>query len=362
MKISKSYFLTIPLFFLLLTFFGCVTAPVKESIPTYSLHGRTYVSLLALCSRRGISWDYDSLAGTVVLRKGGHKVNFRIGDSLMLVDGKSEQMSPPADIYQGVVVVPYAFKDKVIDSVFAVPCLAPKALFTSSKIKKVVIDAGHGGNDPGTTGRTGLKEKDINLDIAKRLSKLLRDSGVDVVLTRSYDVFVPLSRRVDIANNSRADLFISIHGNANRVRGLNGFEVYYVTPANNNDIKRALTAAKNATLDIEGSLFDYSSPHLLTILWDMIYTSNRAESIQLARALCRTVNRDLDLKVLGVKAANFYVLKGARMPAVLIETGFLSNKNEERLLKNPYYRQQIVEAIMRGIENFVSDYRLAEAR
>jgi N-acetylmuramoyl-L-alanine amidase len=239
--------------------------------------------------------------------------------------------------------------------------MAPKTLFISSKIKKVVIDAGHGGNDPGTIGRTGLKEKDVNLDIVKRLAKLLRDSGVEVVLTRSYDVFVPLAGRVDIANNSRADLFISIHGNANRVRGLNGFEVYYVTPANNNDIKRALAAAKSAAPVIPGSSFDYISADTKTILWDMLYTFNRSESIKLGRSLCRTVNRDLYCKILGVKAANYYVLKGTRMPGVLIETGFLSNRDEERQLKNPYYRQQIVEAIMRGIVNYVSDYRLAEA-
>ncbi|MCX5714512.1 MAG: N-acetylmuramoyl-L-alanine amidase, partial [Candidatus Omnitrophica bacterium] len=112
------------------------------------------------------------------------------------------------------------------------------------KIKKVVVDAGHGGYDPGAIGRTGLKEKDVNLDIAKRLSNLLRSEGVKVTLTRSSDTFVSLGKRVRLANDSGADLFVSIHSNASRTRSLCGFETYYVSHGVN-DSKRAAYAARN---------------------------------------------------------------------------------------------------------------------
>jgi len=113
-------------------------------------------------------------------------------------------------------------------------------------------------------------------------------------------------------------------------------------------------------LDLDNNCFSGSSRELKTILWDMVFTSNRAESIELAQTICRAVSRDLDVKILGVKKAAFYVLKGARMPAILVEIGFVSNYKEEKLLRNSYYRQQIVETIVRGVENYISDRSLVE--
>jgi N-acetylmuramoyl-L-alanine amidase len=179
-------------------------------------------------------------------------------------------------------------------------------------------------------------------------------------MTRTNDTFISLQRRVDIANSTGSDLFISIHSNANRVKNLSGFEVYYVTPSLN-DARRAMNAAKDASPVIEGSESASDSLNLRATLWDMIYTASRAESIELARSLCRTIDRDLNTKVLGVKGANFYVLKGVRMPAVLIETGFVSNPQEELLLKNNFYRQQVAEAIADGIQSYAKDYTIMEA-
>jgi N-acetylmuramoyl-L-alanine amidase len=185
--------------------------------------------------------------------------------------------------------------------------------------------------------------------------------GIDVVMTRSGDSFIPLERRVAIANDSRADLFISVHSNANRVRSLNGLEVYYISP-NVSDSKRALYCAQNAALNLDKSFFASNpSLNLKAILWDMIHTSNRAESIRLARDVCSAIDNNLNTRVLGIKGAPFYVLKGARMPAILIETGFLSNYQEERLMKNAYYRQQIAESIEQGIQKYVRDFTLMEA-
>ncbi|MDD5255601.1 MAG: N-acetylmuramoyl-L-alanine amidase [Candidatus Omnitrophica bacterium] len=348
-----------PFYFLLLTFLGCATVPPREALNTYSLNGVSYISLISLCNARGLDWDYDSYSRIVTLTKGGHKISLRVGDTVVAVDDVPEHLNNPVDMYQGVIVVPYQFKEKILDSL-RYPSTAPGSAVFPIKIKKVVIDAGHGGQDPGAIGKTGLQEKDVNLDIAKRLAGLLREKGITVVLTRSNDTFVALSRRVSIANNANADLFISIHSNANRVRSLKGFEVYYLT-SGVSDVRRALNAAKYSSPGQYRECMAENSLTLRTILWDMLYSSSRAESVALARAICRKIGGNLDLEVLGIKGANFYVLRGAAMPAVLVEIGFVSNRNEERLLKNGFYRQQLAEAIAEGTIDYSRAYAMTEA-
>jgi len=351
--------LTIFLTFLILLISGCATAPVRESIPSYSLNGTTYYPLIQLCNLRGINWQYDTFTRTIVLKKDSHTINLSVGDNLALVDGQARVLSHPVDMYQGTVVVPYKFKEDVIDALFKEYYPTHKRV-SLAKIRKIVIDAGHGGYDPGTMGRsTGLREKDVNLDLAKRLGNLLKAEGIEVVYTRTTDRFISLQSRVDIANRSGADLFVSIHSNANRVRSMNGFEVYYVAPSVN-DSSRALTSARNVGINLDNSDFASHSLDLKATLWDMIYTFNRAESIELSRSICRVINNNCETKVIGVKAARYYVLKGVRMPAVLIEVGFLSNSSEERMLKNAFYRQKIAESIMEGIGDYAQGASFVE--
>jgi N-acetylmuramoyl-L-alanine amidase len=283
-----------------------------------------------------------------------------VGDNLVLVDGEPKTLHNPVELYQGAVVVSYKFKQDIIDVLFKASAPSPEARLPLRSIRKIVIDAGHGGSDPGAIGKLGLREKDVTLDIAKRLNSLFKAEGIQVVMTRSTDKFVPLSTRVDIANNSGADLFISVHANANRVSGLNGFEVYYVS-TKANDSQRAELAAKEARLNLDDSYFASNSTTLKAILWDMLYTYDRAESIDLARYICRDIDQDVNCRILGIKEANFYVLKGVRVPAVLLEVGFVSNYKEERMLKNDYYRQQIAQAIAQGIENYIRGDVLMEA-
>ena len=349
MKKKNNLFVVTFLFAIL--FAGCATVSTKEALPTYNIKGTTYYPLLALCDSRSISWQYDTFTRNVILNKDSHRLNLKAGDGLVLVDGRALQLADAVDIYQGTIVVPYKFKEKVIDVLFKESSPQQRASVTTSKIKKVVIDAGHGGNDPGAIGRTGLREDDINLDIGKRLSILLRTGGIEVVMTRTTDRFVPLSTRADIANNSRADLFISIHSNANRVRSMNGFEVYYIAQRVN-DSKRALSTAQEVALNLDSSCFASRSLDLKATLWDMIYTSHRAESMELSQSLCKTMGSNLDVRIIGIKGAAFQVLRDVRMPAVLIEVGFLSNSNEERMLKNNFYRQKIAEAIAEGLLDY----------
>lgn len=358
--IVKFFFLSATYYLLSTVLSGCATVPTQGTMPTYTLNDTAYLSMGTLCDMKGLNCSYDTYTRTAILRKGAHKINLAVGEKMVLVDGQVQYLRHPVDMYQGMVVLPYRFKEQILDTLFvdeSCPAIREKVVIT--QIKKVVIDAGHGGKDPGAIGRTGLREKDVNLDIAKRLSKLLRSQGVEVVMTRTSDRFIALSTRVEIANRSGADLFISIHSNANRVRSLNGLEVYYVS-SSVNDSQRAIQAASNTVLSLDSSSFASRSTNLKAILWDMIYTNNRAESIELGRSICRKIDSNLDTRVIGVKGARYYVLKGINIPGVLVETGFLTNYNEERRLKNGYYRQEIADCIAQAVSSYSRELALAE--
>ncbi|MDD5465004.1 MAG: N-acetylmuramoyl-L-alanine amidase [Candidatus Omnitrophica bacterium] len=360
MKVDKSlklFFLSISLVLLIS---GCVSVPTGENIAAYSIGGKTYYPLISLCDLRHIPMQYEPLLRTVYLSSNNKSVNLRVGDSLILVNDNIMHLNSPVDVYQGTIVVPRQFKEEVFDVLFK-PAAAALRRRGAGRIKlaRVVIDAGHGGNDPGAIGRSGLREKDINLDIAKRLSSLLKEEGVQTALTRSTDRFIPLSSRVSIANRSGADLFISVHSNAARSRSLSGFEVYYVAPSVS-DAKRAALTARSASLNLKDAAFASSSQDLRTIVWDMIYANSRAESIALSHSLCRIMDSCIDANILGVKNARFQVLKGIRMPGILIEVGFVSNLNEERLLRTAAYRQKLAEGIVEGLRDYSQDMALVE--
>ncbi|OGX15493.1 MAG: hypothetical protein A2166_05010 [Omnitrophica WOR_2 bacterium RBG_13_41_10] len=359
MKTKKLLILVIGYWLLVIGLSGCATVLTREALPTYNLNGTNYFSLVSLCNLKNIEWEYDVFSRRVILTKDSHSINLMVGEKIALVDGLPQYLKHPVDLYQGQVVVPSKFKEEVIDSLFKETLPSYRVPLVSINIKKVVIDPGHGGNDPGAIGRSGLREKDVTLDLAKRLDRLLKLQGLDVVLTRSSDRFVPLSTRVDIARRAQPDLFISIHANANRVRSLSGFEVYYIS-SGIDDFKRAKETALEEDLRLAGSCFASNSLYLKATLWDMIYNYNRAESIELGRAICRAVDRNLDTRIIGVKGANFHVLRGEYIPAVLVEMGFLSNYNEERMLKNSYYRQRIAESIADGLTNYGRECALAE--
>jgi N-acetylmuramoyl-L-alanine amidase len=337
---------------------GCATVPTRETFSTYNLNGIEYVSLAQLCQARGINLEYDDLARTAVLRQAAHRVNLMAGEDLILVDASPRHLRHPPQIYQGMLVVPLRFKEEIVDTIFKpTPALAQRPALLA--IKKVVIDAGHGGNDPGAISRGGMYEKYITLDISRRLSNLLKEDGVEVVMTRTSDRFVSLPQRVSVANNAGADFFISVHANANRVRSLYGFEVYYAG-ANSDDNQRAAWAAQHLSLDFDRACFAGNSLTLKTILWDMVYTHNRTASLDMAKAVCNSAARNLDARILGIKGARFYVLRGSRTPAILAEVGFLSNRDEERLLRSSAYRQRIAQALEQGIRNYAQDTYLAQ--
>jgi N-acetylmuramoyl-L-alanine amidase len=339
---------------------GCATIPTGENIATYSISGATYYPLVTLCDLHGVTMQYDPLTRIVNLSKDRQHSSLRVGDVLVLANDRVLNLNSPIDVYQGTIAVPRQFKEQVFDILFRKDILVKRrAGINKIKLNKVVIDSGHGGNDPGAIGRNGLREKDVNLDIAKRLSSFLRAEGVQTVLTRSTDIFIPLSTRVSIANRSGADLFISIHSNAARSRSLSGFEVYYVAPSVS-DSKRAALTARSASLNLKNAVFFSKTQDLRAIVWDMIYANSRAESIELSRSLCKIMDASIDANILGVKNARFQVLKGITMPGILVEVGFLSNFNEERLLRTGAYREKLALGILEGIRDYSQDMALVE--
>lgn len=226
----------------------------------------------------------------------------------------------------------------------------------------IVLDPGHGGKDPGAVGPTGLREKEVVLDITQRLGDLLRSQlGIKVILTRDDDTYISLQQRTEIANSTGADLFISIHANASRKRSVGGYETFFLSPAKNDDA-RAVAMLENAALKFEEELglttdgLNDEDFILRDIVSDMLQSSFLKESEDLAAHIQADMDKKLDLSNRGVDQAGFYVLVGAKMPSVLIEIAFISNKYEEKMLKQRWVRQQIAEAIFNGIKRFKTKY------
>ena len=181
----------------------------------------------------------------------------------------------------------------------------------------------------------------------RSISAQLAAAGIEVVLTRENDTFVPLWSRTQIANNSGADLFVSIHANASITRRLKGFEVYYLSEALDDDA-RAVAAAENYTVRIkEGAILSHTYV-LDTILWDLELTENRREAIELAKSILGEVDSSAER----LKCARFYVLKGAMMPAVLVEVGYITNLIDSNHLNEKEYRDRIAGQITQGIFNY----------
>ena len=220
------------------------------------------------------------------------------------------------------------------------------------KLNRVVIDPGHGGHDQGTAGVKGLIEKDLVLDVALRVGALIEDRlRAEVIYTRSTAVFVPLETRTGLANEKKADLFISIHANASSVPSVSGVETYFL------NFTEAKDAMAVATRENASSLATISELH------DLIRQITLHDKAEESRDLAGNIQGSLFALYShgfpgehdrGVRRAPFVVLIGASMPSVLAEIGFLTNPKEENLLRKPEYRQKVAEALERGIERYAS--------
>jgi N-acetylmuramoyl-L-alanine amidase len=220
------------------------------------------------------------------------------------------------------------------------------------KIGRIVIDAGHGGHDTGTIGPTGLMEKDLCLDVALRLGKIIQQKlpGADIVYTRSDDTFIPLEERTRIANDAKADLFLSIHANSSPDHGARGIETYYLNLKGSPDAM-AVAARENA-----------ASQEGIHDLEDLVKKITRTEKIDESREFAEDVQDSLSKRIQktakpvknrGVRKAPFVVLIGADMPSILTEISFLSNSADEQLLKKPEHRQHVAEGLYTGVSAYL---------
>jgi N-acetylmuramoyl-L-alanine amidase len=219
----------------------------------------------------------------------------------------------------------------------------------------VVLDAGHGGHDEGATGPSGLQEKDLVLDVARRLAERLRSRGVRVVLTRDADRFLSLEERTAVANDARADLFLSIHANASRSKKPKGVETYFASLDATDDHARATADRENDALGAKAPKFRRDDP-LAAILGDLIETQHLQESSEFAKLAQLELSRLDRAPSRGVKQAPFVVLMGVQMPASLVEIGFLSNPSEEARLRRGRSRDGIAEALADAVSAFAARY------
>jgi N-acetylmuramoyl-L-alanine amidase len=223
--------------------------------------------------------------------------------------------------------------------------------------KTIVLDAGHGGDDPGAVGPNTTKEKEINLEIVKELKRLFEndpEKEFEVVLTRDTDVFIPLAERTDIANKKKADLFVSIHCNAAMNRSSNGFEIYFLSE----DAECATDPEAQATAVLENSVIKLEKKQskelekLQQFLWSMSVNEFMNESSELCCLIANDVSKRTKVINRGVRQAGFYVLRGTAMPAVLVECAYLSNVEEEAMLKTRRFQKKIADCVFAGVKKY----------
>ncbi|MBN1998052.1 N-acetylmuramoyl-L-alanine amidase [candidate division KSB1 bacterium] len=225
------------------------------------------------------------------------------------------------------------------------------------KIDLIIIDPGHGGRDPGAIGKNGTYEKKITLEIAKKLkTEIEKQLDVKVLLTRNNDVFLPLERRTKYANQKNGKLFLSIHADSNPHRGLSGHTVYFMGPAKTEEARRA-AQLENSVIRFEDTRNHYEElSDASFILAANAQNSFNKESQAFASAVNDELKNETGRNGYGVRQAGFYVLYGASMPNILIETGFLSNSANELDLNNKTYQQKIARAICQGIIKMKSQF------
>ena len=323
---------------------GCAHTPSSRSRRSKDFDPQEFVEVSDFCNKHNLSLSFDTLDDMVRLSNGEKEMRVLLNSLVGYLNGGIFYLNDSPHYNQGKIFLPKEL-DKVISSENVLSLRQP------FEIKTIVIDPGHGGKDPGAISPTGLKEKDINLKVAKLLKEDLEKRGFKVILTRARDAYLTLQERVDVAKRYNADLFVSLHANSNKAKYISGIEVYHLSPSRLNSVKRAV---KLARADSEWQ--DKVPLDARTILWDMMLTKNYALSVEFSNAFYKTF-KDMGFEVKSPRRAPFYVLENAHVPSVLVEMGYLSNQYEEKVLRKSYYQKQIAETIALGVINLTKRYK-----
>ncbi|MCU0822088.1 MAG: N-acetylmuramoyl-L-alanine amidase [Spirochaetes bacterium] len=390
MKINHKIKIVI-LILILMTFFS--GSPEDKSIRVISFENREFVSLYELVKTLDISNSYDIVSGRGKLYYKSSFAVYQSGYSIILIDGRIAKSEYPVAVREGELLLPVSLFLEIVKSFYADRRAlrsgdsfnvtsgeaehAPEK--TEEKIVKkendyiknndgdritfIIIDPGHGGKDPGAVAKGGVKEKKITLEISLKLEKFLKEKikNIKIHMTRRGDRFIELSRRTDIANRmlkaGSNGLFISVHVNASIVKSISGFETYFLSQNPSNEDARTTAALENNVVILEDNSNRKSYGDVDHIQALMLTTQIQKESLMLASSIQESIDRAIwESKSGGVKKADFFVLRGALLPAVLVEVGFISNSRELGNLKKQNYQKKIAEGIGNGIISFIEKY------
>lgn len=317
---------------------GCATTGVRLPRPDKI----SFIELGTFCKKYKLDYKYLPFYEEIILSDNMLNIQLRPDVSFALINNTPKNIYKPVTYNRGKVLVPSSLEFFIAN----LKKVTSKRLTSliPIELERIVIDPGHGGRDPGAISPRGFKEKDVNLRIALHLKKLLKQRGFRVFLTRDRDVFISLKDRVRFSRRKRADLFISIHANANRSRRLRGLEVYYLSPKFSDTQSKVLATAENMVQQ-EGLNLPAG---LKKIVGEMLNIENRRETLELASAMMKEAD-NMGIYTRKTIGAPFYVLKYNVCPAVLVEVGYLTNREEERLLRTSLYKKQIALALAEGV-------------
>ncbi|MCK4957713.1 MAG: N-acetylmuramoyl-L-alanine amidase [Candidatus Cloacimonetes bacterium] len=338
--------------------------PLSEEIRTQEIDNIEYFNIFELDKVFKALITADLLDQRLYVNIYGSQITFLLDSSYLQFMGEDYNFQYPIILQKEKYFLPITFLTDIL------PILFPQKITFSSNtiiadtpidnsIKTIVLDPGHGGKDPGAVGYSKKNfEKNVALQVARKLKEKLEAAlDVQVLLTRSKDEFVSLQSRTDFANKIDADLFISLHCNAHRNKQVKGIEVYYLSTAKT-DEARAVEAMENSVVfDFEGgdkAVQQYND--LAFILADMAQNEHLEESYRISSYLQDNLTKQTTSYNRGVKQANFYVLRGAYMPSVLVEMGFISNKSGEQKLVSASYQKKIVNSIFESVRAFKFKY------
>lgn len=307
---------------------GCATVPARRGYPQY-------IDIREFAGKYHVRYDIDLFLETVKFEGDSTLIKGLFESPLVYYNGTIYDLKDRIVFKEGNVYIPSALKD-LLERRFV-----PARPALPFEINTVILDAGHGGRDPGAR-YAGIEEKSLTLKIVNLLKRELEKYGIRVLLTRDDDRYVSLKKRVKKAHDSSADFFVSIHINASRNRSLNGFEVYYLSERFMNDHTKEIVLKENDSFN--NDLSDNTSQ----ILKDMLSKENITRSLELAHAIYRSAGR-FGLKTRCIRGAPFYVLKYNNLPSLLVEVGYLSNSYERAQLLKGRFISELVEVITLGI-------------
>jgi N-acetylmuramoyl-L-alanine amidase len=351
-----------------------VTKTVQGTVPLEELRYRSYPSFTRVVIETGGRLAYAVVAGEQEVRVrlpglslAGSRIE-EIGDGLVQ-EVRLEPVGNTALLRVVLAGTAGEVKHTVLEDPYrlVLDIYRPKEPATAEPgrvgggiepLKLIVLDAGHGGHDSGAVGPSGVMEKDVVLDVTRRVARMVESRlGVKVALSRDSDVFVPLRDRTNFANKQQADLFVSIHANAHPQAVSEGVETYFLSSEASDSAARQVAATENNVVQLEGPNARQKGGDVLkSILWDLAQSEFQEESSFMAETVQDSMSRSLNLVSRGVKQAGFYVLGGAAMPAILIEIGFLTNRKEEKKLATPEHREALARAIYAGLAEYKRRY------